>query len=86
MRDEPTTGATTRRVVGGEIVNGTTLSLADVVAWLCADDGCARLFRRYPQLDPDQLREAVERAAKYGLTERPSDPAGGSNSAAATSD
>lgn len=51
-----------------EIVNGTNLSLADVVAWICAERGCERLFRRFPRLNPDDLRDAVERAAASGLT------------------
>lgn len=44
-------------------VPGTSLSVADVCAILVDRRGCEELFRRFPDLDPNDLRDAVEQGS-----------------------
>lgn len=45
-------------------VPGTSLSVAEVYAIMAARRGCRELFRRFPNLDPNDLRDAVERGSR----------------------
>ncbi|MCO6440911.1 MAG: hypothetical protein J5I81_07465 [Nitrococcus mobilis] len=45
-------------------VPGTSLSVAEVYAIMAARRGCGELFRRFPDLDPNDLRDAVERGSR----------------------
>jgi hypothetical protein len=41
-------------------VPGTSLSVAEIYAILMDRRGCKELFQRFPDLDPNDLRDAVE--------------------------
>lgn len=45
-------------------VPGTSLSVAEVYAIMVDRRGCEELFRRFPNLDPNDLRDAIERAIR----------------------
>lgn len=47
-------------------VPGTSLSVAEVYAILMDRHGCEELFRRFPYLDPNDLRDAVEQGSASG--------------------
>ncbi|MBA1145923.1 hypothetical protein H0Z60_02510 [Ectothiorhodospiraceae bacterium WFHF3C12] len=51
-----------------ETVHGTPLPLVTAAWILAADRDARRLFALYPDLDPDDLRDAVARAEQLGLT------------------
>ncbi|HET8700490.1 MAG TPA: hypothetical protein VFL97_02345 [Nitrococcus sp.] len=53
-------------------VPGTSLSVAEVCAIMAHRRGCEELFRRFPDLDPNDLRDAVERAARHAANDPPS--------------
>lgn len=46
-------------------VPGTTLSVTDVCAIMGDKRSCDELFRQFPDLDPDDLREAIERGSQF---------------------
>lgn len=47
----------------GTRVPGTSLSVDEIYAILMDRRGCEELFRRFPDLDPNDLRDAVEQGS-----------------------
>lgn len=52
----------------GGRVPGTSLSVADVYAIMGDRRSCEELFREFPHLDPNDLRDAIERGSEIQAT------------------
>lgn len=52
----------------GARVPGTSLSVADVYAIMVNKRSCEELFRRFPDLDPNDLRDAIEHGSRFQST------------------
>ena len=55
------------RDAGGR-VPGTSLSVADVYAIMGDSRSCEELFRQFLDLDPNDLRDAIERGSQFQAT------------------
>ena len=48
------------------LVPGTHVTVEEVIDMMMTDHRCDRLFRWYPDLDPDAVREAIDGASRPG--------------------